>query len=348
MTFKKKNRPRMSKKKDTSVITLSDLYRISYQHVSTLLAESTSRRYRVATEELLNFFGDVELNILTVADAYDFTNYLRYEKKQYEGVDVRKDFHKIGLKSSSVNNYITTIAAAINILYELEYLDEKDYKNVFLKVKKIKEDKKKPRQVSSEDLKDFMKELDIQYYADLRMKTAIYTFLESYCRVGELCSLKVGDIDFQANLITFNKTKNSNFRVVPVSKKVIRMLQVLIKESEVFDKDYVFYTNSGTPMTPGGMRKQFYLVSERAGLDENITPHRLRHSSSVEFLKNGGDIRSLQKMLGHSDIQTTTIYLNIHDNTLVEAQSKYSPLSILNGKTNAPATTKARRRRYDK
>lgn len=230
-------------------------------------------------------------------------------------------------------------------MYDLEYLDEKNYKNVFSKVKKLKEDKAKPRQVASTDLQQFIKSLDVRCYTDLRMKTVAYVLLESYCRINELCNLKVEDIDFQAGLLTFEKTKNSNFRVVPVSKKVLNMLKVLIQENEVFNTEYIFTTVRGSQISANSLRRSMKEVSKRAGLTRYITPHQIRHAGAIESIKNGLDIRSLQKMLGHSRIETTTIYLNIHDESLIEAQSKYSPLSILENKSNLPSTTKARRRR---
>lgn len=176
------------------------------------------------------------------------------------------------------------------------------------------------------------------------MKTIVYTFLESYGRASEVCGIKKEDIDFKVGLITFNKTKNSNFRVVPIGSKVLRMLKKLIDESESFNSEYIFLTNTGNKLHPDSLRRHFYEVSDRAGLKKRITAHRIRHTGAIEAISNGMDIRSLQKLLGHSDIATTMIYLDINDEVLIKSQDEYSPLSILE-RTAAPKTTKARRRR---
>lgn len=343
--LKKRSRPRKNSRNKENKMTLSRFSKIVYEHKVTTVTNGQARKYKSYTGELIKFFGDIELEDIELADAYQFVNYLKYEKRQYEGVKQRENWNKIGLKSSSVNDYIVTLSSAINLMYDLEYLNEDNFKNVFSKVKKLKEDKAKPRQVPADDLKQFLKVLYTQYYTDLRMKTVVYALLESYCRVNELCNLKIDDIDFQTGLITLYKTKNSNFRVVPVSKKVLRMLKFLIKENEIFNTEYIFTTVRGSKISENSLRRSVREVSKRAGLTRNITPHQIRHAGAVESIRNGIDIRSLQKMLGHSKIETTTIYLNIHDESLIEAQSKYSPLSILENKSNLPSTTKARRRR---
>ena len=243
--LKKRSRPRKNSRNKENKMTLSRFSKIVYEHKVTTVTNGQARKYKSYTGELIKFFGDIELEDIELADAYQFVNYLKYEKRQYEGVKQRENWNKIGLKSSSVNDYIVTLSSAINLMYDLEYLNEDNFKNVFSKVKKLKEDKAKPRQVPADDLKQFLKVLDTQYYTDLRMKTVVYALLESYCRVNELCNLKIDDIDFQTGLITFNKTKNSNFRVVPVSKKVLSMLKFF--DSATVNRLYYSITNALQP-----------------------------------------------------------------------------------------------------
>lgn len=236
---------------------------IVYRHKLTTISAVRARSYKSHLSELVYYFDDGYVTDITVRDAYEFVEYLKYHKKQYRGIKGRESNSKVGLSNTSVNEFIVMLTASYNVLYELEYLSE-NY-NPFLSIKTLKFQKTKPKQIAESDLKKFVRALDTNFFTDLKMKTIVYTFLESYGRASEVCGIKKEDIDFKTGLIIFNKTKNSNFRVVSVGSKVLKMLKKLIAESESFNSEYVFLTNTGNKLHPDSLRRHFYEVSDGAG-----------------------------------------------------------------------------------
>src|SRR5699024_3593945 len=215
-------RPNQGSRPTIKKLKLSEMMNIVYRHKLTTISTSRANSYKSHISELVYYFDDCYVTDIKVRDAYDFIEYLKYHKRQYRGIRGRENNSKIGLSNTSVNEFIVMLTAAYNVLYELEYLH--DNYNPFLSIKTLKVQKTKPKQIAESDLKKFIRALDTNFYTDLRMKTIVYTFLESYGRASEVCGIKKEDIDFKVGLITFNKTKNSNFRVVPIGSKVLRML----------------------------------------------------------------------------------------------------------------------------
>lgn len=321
-------------------LKLSDMRLIVLSKKELEVTYATLRRYNSAINYLIDYAGDIKVKELTTKLIYDFMHYLKVERETYQHIKNKK-VKKKGLHSSTINGHIDTLKASIEVLLDYNYLDEKTYYNPLAKVKRLPVAKQKPRGVSKQDLNAFMKKIDTRFFVDLRLKTAVYLMLETMCRVEELTYVKKSDIDFDSRTITMTKTKNKEFRTLPFTRKTEILLKQLLDDIKEFDTEYVFINIRGHRIAPAALRKTFAKTSELAGLENPITPHRLRHSGAIEALSNGMNIRAVQKILGHGDIRTTMIYLNINDSHLIEAQEKYSALSILEEEKKA----KLRKRR---
>ncbi|WP_052728573.1 tyrosine-type recombinase/integrase [Domibacillus tundrae] len=182
--------------------------------------------------------------------------------------------------------------------------------------------------LSDQEITKLLNSLDKSWYADFRVYVLIHTLLDSFGRIGEVLALKRQDIDFEHGSIIFNKTKNSLFRIVPVTKKTLNLLEKLIDECKEFESDYIFLTNAGKPLRDDPARKHLHEITQRAGIEKRVHPHIFRHTGSMLFLKNGGSIRVLQKILGHAEISTTMIYAHVLDDTIKVSMNSLVRLNI--------------------
>lgn len=167
--------------------------------------------------------------------------------------------------------------------------------------------------------------LESKYFLrDIAMLELMYA---SGLRVSELVKLKLNDINFEAGFIRV-KGKADRERVVPVAQRTIERIKIYLKElrPKLLKKrasDYVFVNNRGEPMTRQRFWQNLKAMGKLAGV--NVTPHMIRHSFATHLLEGGADLRSLQKMLGHSDISTTQIYTKVSMDRLRREYLKHHP-----------------------
>lgn len=162
------------------------------------------------------------------------------------------------------------------------------------------------------------------YLRDMAMLELMYA---SGLRVSELVRLKLSDINFEAGFIRV-KGKGDKERVVPIAQRSIDKIKNYLAElrPNLLKKkasEYVFLNNRGQPMTRQRFWQNIKTMGKIAGV--NVTPHMIRHSFATHLLEGGADLRSLQKMLGHSDISTTQIYTKVSMDRLRKEYLKHHP-----------------------
>ncbi len=148
----------------------------------------------------------------------------------------------------------------------------------------------------------------------VRDKAMLELLYATGIRVSELISLKVDDVNIQSGYIRCQERGKE--RIIPIGSVAKASLRVYMRQSrEMLIKDPsdpILFTNfNGKAMSRQGFWKLLKSYAQAAGIEADITPHTLRHSFAAHLLENGADLRSVQEMLGHSDISTTQIYLKM-------------------------------------
>jgi integrase/recombinase XerD len=141
-------------------------------------------------------------------------------------------------------------------------------------------------------------------------------------RVSELVSLRIDQVDTHAGLLRVTG-KGDKVRIVPIDPETCRQLQTYLKSAE--RRDALFHSGRGRPFTRQGFWKAVRKHAMSAGLGSRVTPHVLRHAFATHLLEGGMNLRSLQLLLGHSDISTTEIYSHVSTAHLTETLRKHHP-----------------------
>ncbi len=148
-------------------------------------------------------------------------------------------------------------------------------------------------------------------------------------RVSELVNMKVQDINLEACFVKIFG-KGSKERIIPIgshARKKTRQWLITGRNFmlKTYSSKYLFVARKGKPITRQGFWKALKKYAVKAGILKKITPHTIRHCFATHLLEGGADLRSVQTMLGHSDISTTQIYTHISSEYLINMHKKYHP-----------------------
>lgn len=155
----------------------------------------------------------------------------------------------------------------------------------------------------------------------LRERAILSLFIDSGARCGEAASLRKRDI-FDDYIKVEGKTGQ---REIPISDETRRLLLALVADDDD-DTEFVFRGQRG-PLTPSGIYQLVKRHMRKAGITgSKLGPHRIRHAFGKHYIKNGGDTRSLQEIMGHASISTTEIYVTLSKDEVVAKHHKFTPL----------------------
>lgn len=159
----------------------------------------------------------------------------------------------------------------------------------------------------------------------LRDRAIVLVLLDAGLRASELCALTVGDVDLSSGRVLVRKGKGGKGRVVYLGKMARRAVwKYLATRAQPRPDEPLFLTREGRALNPDRLVKLFANLGRRAGV-ANLHPHRLRHTFATEFLRNGGNLLGLQRLLGHSSLEMVRRYAAIAEADLAKAHETGSP-----------------------
>ncbi len=146
-------------------------------------------------------------------------------------------------------------------------------------------------------------------------------------RLSELCSLNTGDLDLQEGTLFVRSGKGDKDRLVMMSDSCADSLKAYLRDrgKGKASSNALFLSRVNRRIDPTTVQRLVRRISSEAGIEKHVTPHVLRHTFATTILRNGGDIRFIQKLLGHSSVATTEIYTHIDDGTMKKMYSKFKP-----------------------
>lgn len=284
---------------------------ISYLHNVKKMSNNTEMSYRRDLEKVRLFLEARGITDVRKASAKDLQEYISSLEGQH-------------FAAATVSRNIASIKAFFHYL-ESEGILSEDISSV-LKAPKI--EKKIPEILSMEEVVRLLEQPSGNTPKEIRDKAMLELLYATGIRVSELISLQLTDVNMRAgSIICRDRNKE---RIIPFGKAAKKALTKYLngtREEMLENKkaDALFVNCSGQPMSRQGFWKLIKYYAKKADIKADITPHTLRHSFAAHLVENGADLKSVQEMLGHSDISTTQIYANLNYHHIREVYAKAHP-----------------------
>jgi len=198
--------------------------------------------------------------------------------------------------------------------------------NPFDDVRAPKAEKRLPKTLSVDQITSLI-EIDVNDPLSYRDKAVMELFYSSGLRLAELCDLDLNDLNLPDRLVRVTG-KGNKTRDLPIGTQADKaMREWLIQRNALPLKDYqaVFVSKLGTRISPRTIQTRVKLWATRQGIDIPVSPHMLRHSFASHLLESSGELRSVQELLGHSNISTTQIYTHLDFQHLAQVYDDAHP-----------------------
>jgi integrase/recombinase XerD len=259
-------------------------------------------------------------------DISSFLSWLNKKQINYQQVSGKNinefisNLFNSGLKSSSINRKISSIKHFYLFLSKKKIIKYSPADEI----ETPKQEKYLPISMSEDEVERLLSSPNSNRIIERRDKAMIEILYATGMRISELVNLKLTDVDFnRAVLKVFGK--GSKERLVPYGEKAAEALDIYLRDRKRSDSKNVFLSNRGSQITRGAFWQRIKIYIKRENLKSSISPHTLRHAFATHLLNRGADLRSVQILLGHSDLSTTQIYTHIAKQRLGEILKKHHP-----------------------
>lgn len=284
---------------------------IEYLFVEKCLSDNSIDAYRNDLKQFNNFLKEKKINDINEIVRKNIIDFLIHLKKSQMAV-------------SSIARHLVTIKVFFRFL-TLENLIKEDITAV---IDSPRIWNMLPEILSPLQVNDLLNAPDITKPLDLRDKAALELIYSCGLRISELVDLKI----FNLNLnIPYLKClgKGDKERILPIGKRAKEIMENYLENVRpTLNKtasNYVFLNRSGDPISRQRLWQRIKFYVKKAGINQNVSPHTLRHSFATHLLSAGADLRVVQELLGHSSIATTQIYTHVDKDRLKGIHKKFHP-----------------------
>ena len=260
-------------------------------------------------------------------DLTQFNNFIDKKVTDIEDSDIKKYLKELNILKES-NKTVARFISSLRTFYKFLIIEKIVTKNPLENIELPKLNKSLPKTLDEEDI-DKLLNIKLTDNYSFRNKAMIELMYATGLRVTELINLKIQDIDINMALLR-TMGKGSKERIIPIGDYALHYLELYIlnyRDSMLKKeyKDYLFLNNNGKQMTRQGFFKILKKIAVENEIEKDFSPHTLRHSFATHLLNHGADLRSIQELLGHSDISTTQIYTHVSNKQLKENYNEYHP-----------------------
>ncbi|WAH37025.1 tyrosine-type recombinase/integrase [Alicyclobacillus dauci] len=257
----------------------------------------------------------------------EWISYMLDEKVAYDGHPT-SGRGSIGLKPGTVNIRLRSIKCMFKFFYDEGYLSHNPTQRI--KLLRVEDDGVQTFTVAQ--IHGLLDQCDLSTFTGFRDNTLMITLLDTGLRISEALTLTHEDVDLSRLVLTVTakKAKTRKGRQVPISKKTGKMLSRLISEVKrnFPEQAMVFVSNYGEPLLPSSFRQRLLNYAKAAGIKGvRVSPHTFRHTMAKMYILNGGDPFTLQRILGHTDIQMSKRYVNMFLADITQVHRRVSPLN---------------------
>lgn len=275
------------------------------------LSKNTIDSYGRDLKQFLEYAGSINVSLFNV-NKTNIIAYLMY-------------LQKCGKATSSISRSLAALRSYYQFLYSHKYID----KDPTLNLESPRIEKKLPQVLSVREVEILLSQPDKNDPKGNRDQCMLELLYATGIRVSELVALDMDDINLNMGFIKCSG-KGMKDRVIPVGTIALNALSDYIYKYRMIllrdqNEKALFVNFHGKRMTRQGFWKILKQYTRSAKIDKEITPHTLRHCFAVHLIENGADLKSVQEMLGHSDISTTQVYTQVTKSRIKEVYKKAHP-----------------------
>ncbi len=232
------------------------------------------------------------------------------------------------LSSASVHAHVRTLRAFFNWLLTEGLIQN----NPAQELKLPKVTKRVVSILSDQEIESILNTLSLTNTSEARNRTIFMVLLDSGLRIGEIVNLNMGDTHIDEGFLKV-MGKGKKERIVPIGRNAQKALQRYLFRYRVTPNlpitENVFLSIHGGPLTENSIKLMFARLAQRSGV-KRLHAHLCRHTFATRFLINGGDVFTLQQILGHSTLEMVRCYVNLASNHIAIQHQRFSPLDRLN------------------